>query len=158
MQLCGSLSILWHCLSLGLEWKLTFPSPLATAEFSKFAGILSAALSQHHLSGFEIAQLEFHHLHHLFKTQQSHYWASLETKIEKDTHTLVFIAALFTKARTWMQHRCPSVDEWVRKLGYIYTMEYYSAVKSNTYESVLIRLVNIEPIIWSEVSQKEDKN
>ena len=63
VQLCGSLSILWHCLSLGLEWKLTFSSPVATAEFSKFAGILSAALSQHHLSGFEIAQLEFHHLH-----------------------------------------------------------------------------------------------
>ena len=52
-----------HCLSLGLEWKLTFSSPVATAEFSKFAGILSVALSQHHLSGFEIAQLEFHHLH-----------------------------------------------------------------------------------------------
>ena len=49
--------------SLGLEWKLTFPSPAATAEFSKFAGILSAALSQHHFSGFEIAQLDFHHLH-----------------------------------------------------------------------------------------------
>ena len=52
-QLCGSLSILWHCLSLGLEWKLTFSSPVATAEVSQFAGILSAALSQHHLSGFE---------------------------------------------------------------------------------------------------------
>ena len=48
VQLCGSLSILWHCLSLGLEWKLTFSSPVATAEFSKFAGILSAAPSQHH--------------------------------------------------------------------------------------------------------------
>ena len=57
------LSILWHCLSLAWEWKLTFSSPVATAEFSKFVGILSAALSQHHLSGFEIAQLEFHHLH-----------------------------------------------------------------------------------------------
>ena len=53
----------WHCGSLGLQWKLTFSSPVATAEFSKFAGILSAALSQHHLSGFEIAPLEFHHLH-----------------------------------------------------------------------------------------------
>ena len=48
------IAILWHCLSLGLEWKLTFSSPVAAAEFSKFAGILSAALSQHHLSGFEI--------------------------------------------------------------------------------------------------------
>ena len=53
MQLCDSLNILWHCLSLGLEWNLTFSSPVATAEFSKFAGILSAALSQHHLLGFE---------------------------------------------------------------------------------------------------------
>ena len=65
LQLCGSLNILWHCLSLGLEWKLTFSSPVATAEFSRFAGILSTALSQHHLLGFEIAQLEFHHLHYL---------------------------------------------------------------------------------------------
>ena len=61
--LCSSLSILWHCLSLGLQWRLTFSSPVATAEFSKFAGILNAALSWHLLSGFEIAQLEFHHLH-----------------------------------------------------------------------------------------------
>ena len=59
------LAFFWHCLSLGLEWKLTFASPVATAEFSKFAGILSAALSQHHLLRFEIAQLEFHHLHNL---------------------------------------------------------------------------------------------
>ena len=57
------IAFLWHCLSLVLQWKLTFSSLVATAEFSKFARILSAALSQHHLSGFEIAQLEFHHLH-----------------------------------------------------------------------------------------------
>ena len=63
VQLCGSLNILWHCLYLGLEWKLMFSSPVATAEFSKFADILSAALSQHHLLGFGRAQLEFHHLH-----------------------------------------------------------------------------------------------
>ena len=63
VQLCGSLNILWHCLSLGLEWKLTFSSPVATAEFSRFAGMLNAALSQHHPSVFETAQLEFHHLH-----------------------------------------------------------------------------------------------
>ena len=64
MQLCGSLSIFWHCLFWGLEWKLTFSSPVATAEFSKFVGILSAIHSQHfeisqHFSGFVIAQLEF---------------------------------------------------------------------------------------------------
>ena len=57
MKLCGSLIILWHCLSLGLEWKLTFSSSVATAEISKFAGILSAALSQHYLLGFEIPLL-----------------------------------------------------------------------------------------------------
>ena len=63
MQLCGSLSILWQCHSLGLEGKLTFSSPVATAEFSRFAGILSEMLSQHYLLGFEIAQVEFDHLH-----------------------------------------------------------------------------------------------
>ena len=63
MHLCSSLNILWHCLSLVLGWKLTFSSHVATAEFSNFAGILSAALSQDHLLEFEIAQLEFHHLH-----------------------------------------------------------------------------------------------
>ena len=63
VHLCGSLNILWHYLSLRLKWKLTFSSPVATAEFSKFAGLLSAARSQHHLLVFEIAQLEFHHLH-----------------------------------------------------------------------------------------------
>ena len=65
VQLYSSLNILWHCLSLRLEWKLNFSSPVATAEFSKFPGILSAALSQHRLIGFEIAQLEFHHLHEI---------------------------------------------------------------------------------------------
>ena len=63
VQLCHGLRILWHYISLGLEWKWTFSRLVATAEFSKFAGILSAALSQHHLSAGEIAQLEFHHLH-----------------------------------------------------------------------------------------------
>ena len=82
MQLCGSLSILWHCLSLGLECKLTFSSSVATAEFSKFAGILSAAPSQHHLSGFEIAQLEFHHLHLLcFCMEDYNYNARLNTTL-----------------------------------------------------------------------------
>ena len=57
-----SLSILCHCLFLELEWKLSFSSPVATAELSKCAGVLSAALSQHHLSGFDTAQLEFRHL------------------------------------------------------------------------------------------------
>ena len=66
MQLCGSLSILWHFLSLGLEWKQTFSSPVTTSEVSKFAGILNAALSKHHLLRFKVAQLEFYHLRLLF--------------------------------------------------------------------------------------------
>ena len=52
-----------------------------------------------------------------------------ETKTEKDTHIPLFIAALFTIARTWKQPRCPLTDEWIKKLWYIYTMEYYSAIK-----------------------------
>ena len=55
-----------------------------------------------------------------------------ETRIERDTCTLMFIAALFIIARTWKQPRCPSADEWIRKLLYIYTMTYYSAIKKNT--------------------------
>ena len=78
-----------------------------------------------------------------------------ETRIERDTCTLTFIAALFTIAGTWMQPRCPSADEWIRKLWYIYTTEYYSAIKKNTFESVLMRWMKLEPIIQSEVSQKK---
>ena len=69
--------------------------------------------------------------------------------------TPMFIAALFIIARTWKQPRCPSADEWIRKLWYIYIMEYYSTIKKNTFESVLMRWVKLEPIIQSEVSQKE---
>ena len=68
----------------------------------------------------------------------------------------VFIAALFTISRTWKQPRCPSTDEWIKKLWYIYTMEYYSAIKRNISESVLMRWTNLEPIVQSEVSQKEE--
>ena len=67
----------------------------------------------------------------------------------------MFIAALFTIARAWKQSRCPSVDKWIRKLWFIHTMEYYSAIKKNTFESVLMRWMKLEPIIQSEVSQKE---
>ena len=67
----------------------------------------------------------------------------------------MFIAALFIIARTWKQPRCPSADEWIRKLWFIYRMEYYSAIKKNTFESVLMRWMKLEPIIQSEVSQKE---
>ena len=72
-----------------------------------------------------------------------------ETRIEKDMCTPMFIPALFTIARTWKQPTCPSADEWIRKLWYIYTMEYYS------FESVLMRWMKLEPVIQSGISQKE---
>ena len=70
-----------------------------------------------------------------------------ETKTEKDTCTSVFIVAPFTIARMWKQPRCPSTDEWIKKLWYIYLMEYYSAMKRNIFESILMRQMNLEPII-----------
>ena len=90
-------------------------------------------------------------------TQQSHCWAYTPRKPElKETRVpLMSIAALFIIARTWKQPRCPSADEWIRKLWFIYTMEYYSGIKKNTFESVLMRWMKLEPIIQSEVSQKE---
>ena len=76
-------------------------------------------------------------------------------RIERDTCTPMFIAALFIIARTWKQPRCPSADEWIRKLWYIYTMEYFSAIKKNTFESVVMSWMKLELITQSEVSQKE---
>ena len=67
----------------------------------------------------------------------------------------MFITALFIIARTWKRPRCPSAGERIRKLWYIFTMEYYSAIKTNTFESVLMRWMKLEPIIQREVSQKE---
>ena len=79
-------------------------------------------------------------------TQQSHCWVYTLRKTElRETRI----------ARTWKQPRCPSADEWIRKLWYIYTMEYYAAIQKNTFESVLMRWMKLEPIIQSEVSQKE---
>ena len=78
-----------------------------------------------------------------------------ETRIERDTRPLMFIAALFIIARAWKQLRCLSADEWIRNPWYIYTMEYYSTITKNTFDSVLMRWMKLEPIIQSEVSQKE---
>ena len=78
-----------------------------------------------------------------------------KTRVEKDTYSTILIAALFIIARTRKQPRCSSTDEWIKKLWYIYTMEYYSAIKRNTFESVLMRWMNLETIIQSKVSQKE---
>ena len=78
-----------------------------------------------------------------------------EIKIEKLAWIPLFIAAPFSIARTWKQPKCPLTDEWIKKLWYIYTMEYYSAIKRNAFESVLMRWMKLEPILQSEVSQKE---
>ena len=67
----------------------------------------------------------------------------------------MFISALFIIARSWKQPRCPSADEWIRKLWYIYTMEYYSAIKKNAFESVLMKWMNLEPIIHNEMSERK---
>ena len=67
-----------------------------------------------------------------------------DTHTEKDTCTPMFTAALFTRTRTWKQPRCPPTDEWIKKLWYIYTMEYYSAIKRKTFESVLMRWTKLE--------------
>ena len=71
--------------------------------------------------------------------------------------TPMFITALFTTARTWKQPRCSLADEWIKKLWYVYTMEYYAAIKRNTFEPVLMRWMNLQPIIHSEASQKVKK-
>ena len=76
-----------------------------------------------------------------------------EPRTERDTCTPVFITALFTIARAWKQPRCPLADKWIRKLRYIYTMEYYSANKRNTFESFLMRWMKLEPTIQNEASQ-----
>ena len=73
---------------------------------------------------------------------------------EKDTGTQMFIAAPCTICRTWKKTRCPSTDEWI-KVWYRYTMEYYSAVKRNTFESVLRRWMNLEPIMQNEINQRK---
>ena len=77
-----------------------------------------------------------------------------KTRIERDTCTPMFIAALFIIAKIWKQPRCPSADKWIRKLWYIYTMEYYSAIKKNAFESVLMRWMKLH---YTERSQSERK-
>ena len=67
----------------------------------------------------------------------------------------MFIAALFTIARTWTQPRCPLTDEWIKKMWYIYTMGYYPAIKRNEIESFVVMWMNLESVIQSEVSQKK---
>ena len=78
-----------------------------------------------------------------------------KTIIQKESCTAMFIAALFTIARTWKQRKRPSADEWIKKMGHIYTMEYYLALKRNEIELFVVRWMDLESVIQSEGSQKE---
>ena len=78
-----------------------------------------------------------------------------KTIIPKDTCTPMFIAAVFTIATSWKQPKCPSTDEWIKKMWYIYTMEYYSAIKRSEIGSFVETWMNLETVIQSEVSQRE---
>ena len=78
-----------------------------------------------------------------------------KTIIQKDPCTPMFTAALITIARSWKQPKCPSKDEWIKKLWYIHTMEYYSAIKRNEIESFVETWMDLETVIQSEISQKE---
>ena len=78
-----------------------------------------------------------------------------KTIIQKDTRTLMFITALFTIARSWKQPKCPSTDEWIKKMWYIYRVEYYSAMQRNKIGPFVEMWMDLETVIQSEVSQKE---
>ena len=80
-----------------------------------------------------------------------------ETIIQKDTCTPVFTAALFTIDRSWKQPKCPSTDEWIKKLWYIYTMEYFSAIKRNEIGSFVETWMDLETVIQSEVKSEREK-
>ena len=90
-------------------------------------------------------------------TQPSHFWAyaSRKPELKETVCTTVFTAALFTIARTRKQPRCPLTDEWIKKLWYTFTIKYYSAIKRNAFESVLMRWINLKPIIQSEVRKRK---
>src|SRR5512138_612038 len=78
-----------------------------------------------------------------------------KTLLKRDTCTRMFIAALFTIARTWKQSKCPSTDDWIRKMWYIYTMEYYSAIKKDDIMPFAATWMELENLILSEMSQKD---
>ena len=80
-----------------------------------------------------------------------------KTIIQKDTCTPRFTAALFTIARSWKQPKCPSTDEWIKKLWYTYTMEYYSAIKRNEIGSSVETWMDLETVIQSEVKSEREK-
>ena len=144
---------------------LPFPSPMHESEVAQSCPTPSDAMdcslpgsSTHGIFQARVLEwvaIAFSENYHM--TQQTPFLGIYpdEIKTEKDTCTPMVTAALLTIARTWKQPRCPSTDEWIKKLWYIHTMEYYSAIKRNAFESVIMRWMKLEPIIQSEVSQKE---
>ena len=80
-----------------------------------------------------------------------------KTIIQKESCTRMFTAALFTIARTWKQPKCPSTDEWIKKMWHIYTMEYYSAIKGNETELFVVRWMDLETVIESEIKSQREK-
>ena len=80
-----------------------------------------------------------------------------KTIIQKESCTTVFIAALFTIARTRKQPKCPSTDEWIKKMWHIYTMEYYSAIERNEIELFVVRWMDLESVIQSEIKSEREK-
>ena len=78
-----------------------------------------------------------------------------KTIIQKESCTPMFTAALFTIARTWKQPKCPSTDEWIKKMWYIHTMEYYSAIKRNEIGSFVEMWMDLESVIQSEVRKRK---
>ena len=80
-----------------------------------------------------------------------------KTIIQKESCITMFTAGLFTITRTWKQLNCPSTNEWIKKMWHMYTMEYYSAIKRNETELFVVRWMDLETVIQSEVSQKEKK-
>ena len=93
-------------------------------------------------------------MNQLIKKQYSGIYPE-KTIIQKDTCIPMFKAALFTIARTWKQPKCPSTEEWIKKMWYIYTMDYYSVTKRNEIGSFVETWMELETFIQSEVSQKE---
>ena len=89
--------------------------------------------------------------------QQSHFWAYIQRKkmIRKDTCTPLFIAVLLTIAKMWKQPKCPSTEEWVKKMWYINTLEYYLAIKKNEIMPFAATWMDLEFVVLSEVSQTE---
>ena len=89
-------------------------------------------------------------------TPQSHSWASIRTKLYlRDTCTYMFIATLFTIAKTWKQAKCPLTGDWIQKMWYIYTMEYYSAIKKDDTMPFAATWMELENLILNEMSQKD---